>query len=142
MKWLVDGLNELIKNNWKLYISERSKNISNELKFQNDSIRIFLDSGNDENGNIVFGEKNKAPVAVLYDTYLDFCRENGLDTVSRNGFSNRIQSMQNEYNLQFSTNIPTCDKSGTCKRVRGFKGIGVKIISVPNTNYENNTIHG
>lgn len=142
VKWLVDGLNELIKNNWKLYISERSKTVSDGLKFQSDTIRIFLDSGNDENGNIVFGEKNKVPVAVLYDTYLDFCRENGLDTVSRNGFSNRIQSMQNEYNLQFSTNIPTCDKSGTCKRVRGFKGIGVKIISVPNTNYENNTIHG
>ena len=140
VKWLVDGLNELIKNNWKLYISERSKTVSDGLKFQSDTIRIFLDSGFDENSNIIFGANNRVPVAVLYDTYLDFCRENGLDTVSRNGFSNRIQSMQNEYNLQFSTNIPTCDKNGTCKRVRGFKGIGIRVISVPNTNYNNNTI--
>ncbi len=140
VKWLVDGLNELIQRNWSLYISERSKTVSDELKFQNDTIRIFLDSGFDENSNIIFGADNRVPVAVLYDTYLDFCRENGLDTVSRNGFSNRIQSMQNEYNLQFSTNIPTCDKNGTCKRVRGFKGIGIRVISVPNTNYNNNTI--
>ena len=140
VKWLVDGLNELIQRNWSLYISERSKTVSDELKFQNDTIRIFLDSGFDENSNIIFGADNRVPVAVLYDTYLDFCRENGFDTVSRNGFSNRIQSMQHEYNLQFSTNIPTCDKNGTCKRVRGFKGIGIRVISVPNTNYNNNTI--
>ena len=142
VKWLVDGLNELIQRNWSLYISERSKTVSDELKFQNDTIRIFLDSGFDENSNIILGANNRVPVAVLYDTYLDFCRENGLDTVGKSGFSNRIQSMQNEYNLRFSTNIPTCDKNGVYKRVRGFWGIGVKTISVPNTNYENNTIHG
>ena len=141
VKWLVDGLNELIKNNWNLHISERSKNISNELKFQNDSIRIFLDSGNDENGNVAFGEKNKVPVVTLYSTYCTFCNENGFEAVSRNGFSNRLKSMMNEYGLKFSTHIPNCDKSGVCKEVRGFEGIGIRVISVPNTNYNNNTIN-
>lgn len=140
VKWLVDGLNELIKNNWKLYISDRSKEVSNELKFQNDSIRIFLDSGNDESGNIVFGEKNKVPVVTLYSTYCTFCSENGFDAVNRNGFSNRLKSMMNEYGLKFSNHVPNCDKNGVFKEVRGFWGIGIKVISVPNTNYNNNTI--
>ena len=141
VKWLVDGLNELIRNKWNLYISERSKEVSNELKFQNDTIRLFLNSANNEDSNIILGEKNRVPITTLYSTYCTFCNENGFETVNRNGFSTRIQSMQNEYNLHYSTNIPTCDKNGIYKRVRGFWGIGIKVISVPNTNYVNNTIH-
>ena len=141
VKWLVDGLNELIRNKWNLYISERSKEVSNELKFQNDTIRLFLNSANSEDSNIILGEKNRVPITTLYSTYCTFCNENGFETVNRNGFSTRIQSMQNEYNLHYSTNIPTCDKNGIYKRVRGFWGIGIKVISVPNTNYVNNTIH-
>ena len=141
VKWLVDGLNELIKRDWKLYISERSKEVSDELKFQNDSIRIFLNSAYDDESNIVFGENNRVPVKTLYDTYCDFCSENGFESVKANGFTTRIKSMLNEYGLEYSTNIPNCDKNAKCKRVRGFKGIGVKIISVRNTNYVNDTIN-
>ena len=140
VKWLVDGLNELIKRKWDLYISDRSKEVSDELKFQNDTIRLFLNSAADEDSNIVFGEKNRVPITTLYSTYCNFCSENGFETVHLNGFSGRIQSMQNEYNLHYSKNVPACDKNGVYKRVRGFWGIGIKVISVPNTNYTNNTI--
>jgi len=139
-KWLVDGLNELIKSEWNWYISARSTEVSNELKFQNDTIRLFLNSGEDKDSNIVFGKECKCPITTLYDTYCDFCRENGFEPVSQNGFSSRIYSVVDEYNLKQSTNVPTCDKNGKYKRVRGLLGIGIKVISVPNSNYENNTI--
>ena len=82
----------------------------------------------------------KVTAVTLYTTYVTFCSENGLDPVSRYGFSSRLRSMENEYNMKYSTNVPKEEKNST-GYVRGFFGIGIKRITVPNTNYTNNTMN-
>ncbi|MGN0537156.1 MAG: phage/plasmid primase, P4 family [Acutalibacteraceae bacterium] len=133
LNWLLDGLNKLISNNWKPYISERSKKVSDELKYSNDTIEHFLNSE-----YVELNDAYGSPTRDLYTSYIDFCSNNGFEPLrTANAFSGRLNSKAKKYNLTASTNIP--DPRRTGRRIRGYKGIGINKLDTTSGSTYNTT---
>lgn len=115
MLWIINGLNELIKNNYKIFVSDRTQAKSEELKKQQDSVLCFLE----ECDRIVVAPSEKIFGCDLYQIYTDFCEENLLTTLKKNSFVSTLKQKGKKKGIKHSTNI-TID--GT--RARGFEGIG------------------
>ena len=115
-KWIVDGLNELIKNNFKIYVSERTQEKSEELKKQQDSVLCFLE----ECDSITLSPTAQIFSCTLYDTYQDFCEDNLLIPLKRKTFVSALKAKSKSKGIQYSTNIRIGNK-----RARGFEGIGL-----------------
>ena len=119
INWLIQGLNELIKNNFKLYISKRTNEASERLKRESDSVLLFLDECSD----IVIKPDLMIHSDDLYKCYTDFCEENVLLTLKPKTFISAIKSKGKCRGITHDTNI-----SIRGKRKRGFKGIGYDVI--------------
>lgn len=115
MLWIINGLNELIRNNYKIFVSDRTQAKSEELKKQQDSVLCFLE----ECDRIVVAPSEKIFGCDLYQIYTDFCEENLLAALKRNSFVSALKQKGKKKGIKHSTNI-TID--GT--RARGFEGIG------------------
>ena len=109
-KWLVDGLNELIKRNFNIYISERTQAKSEELKRQQDSVLCFLEECDD----IKISPTAKIHSKKLYELYHNFCVGNLLvelksttfvTAVKTKGKSNGIIILSTQPCVKMSTDI-------------------------------------
>ena len=131
VKWLVDGLNELIKRNFNIYISERTQAKSEELKRQQDSVLCFLEECNE----IKISPTAKIHSSTLYRFYQDFCRDNLLTELKQKTFVTAVKTKGKSNGISYSTNINIGNK-----RARGFEGIGLSdnlksISTTIHTNY-------
>lgn len=115
INWLVQGLNELIKNNFKLYVSERTNEVSEQLKRESDSVLLFLDECSD----ILIKPDLMIHSDDLYKCYEEFCEENVLLTLKSKTFVGALKSKGKRRGITYDTNINIRGK-----RKRGFKGIG------------------
>lgn len=115
MLWIINGLNELIKNNYKIFVSDRTQAKSEELKKQQDSVLCFLE----ECDRIVVAPSEKIFGCDLYQIYTDFCEENLLTTLKKNSFVSALKQKGKKKGIIHSTNI-LIDNT----RARGFEGIG------------------
>ena len=115
-KWIVDGLNELIKNNFKIYVSERTQEKSEELKKQQDSVLCFLE----ECDSITLSPTAQIFGYTLYDTYQDFCEDNLFISLKQKTFVSALKVKGKSKGIKYSTNIRIGNK-----RARGFEGIGL-----------------
>lgn len=115
MLWIINGLNELIKNNYKIFISDRTQAKSEELKKQQDSVLCFLE----ECDRIVVAPSEKIFGCDLYQIYTDFCEENLLTILKKNSFVSALKQKGKKKGIIHSTNI-LIDNT----RARGFEGIG------------------
>lgn len=115
LNWLLEGLNELMQNNFTLFLSERSKAESERLKRESDTVALFLDESN----GIEFGDDYSVSTKILYDSYVNYCNVNGLFAVQMKTFTNSLKAKERQYKIMYSNHIKS--ESGKC--CRGFTGI-------------------
>ncbi len=118
INWLVQGLNELIKNNFSLYVSERTNEVSEQLKRESDSVILFLDECSD----VMIKPDLMIHSNDLYKCYEEFCEENVLVTLKSKTFVGALKSKGKRRGITYDTNINIRGK-----RKRGFKGIGYDV---------------
>ena len=118
INWLVQGLNELIKNNFSLYVSERTNEVSEQLKRESDSVILFLDECSD----VLIKPDLMIHSNDLYKCYEEFCEENVLVTLKSKTFVGALKSKGKRRGITYDTNINIRGK-----RKRGFKGIGYDV---------------
>ena len=120
VNWLVQGLNELIKNNFKLYVSERTNNVNEQLKRESNSILLFLDEC-EEYANIIIRPNLSIHSSALYEYYSEYCDDNILVKVSPKSFVGALKSKGKGKGIKYKENVVI-----NGKRKRGFEGIGLK----------------
>ena len=117
MIWLVNGLNDFIKNGYKIAVSDRTQNISDQIKRENDTVRLFLEECTEiviEPGAAIYSE-------TLKEVYNTFCEENVLVALHPNTFISAVKSKGKAKGIRFSTHVTI-----NGRRRRGFEGIGIK----------------
>lgn len=116
-QWMVDGLNDLIASEWKLYVSESSRAISDALKRDSDTVDIFFM----DNPDIILGQGGEMHTTAIYNEYVYFCGDNALKPVSEVGFSRIISERQNQYKIKRVDQLTVHGK-----RARGYRGVRFK----------------
>lgn len=116
-QWMVDGLNDLIASEWKLYVSESSRAISDALKRDSDTVDIFFK----DNPDIILGQGGEMHTTAIYNEYVYFCGDNALKPVSEVGFSRIISERQSQYNIERVDQLIVHGK-----RARGYRGVRFK----------------
>lgn len=122
MMWLVTGLNELIKNNYELYLSERTKEKSESLKRENDSVYMFL---NECNG-ITIKKGVREHSANLYEAYKKYCYDNGLVELKKKSFIDTLKSKGKQFGIKKLDYPFVVSSPFGNKQARGFEGVEVK----------------
>nr|WP_294668527.1 phage/plasmid primase, P4 family [uncultured Ruminococcus sp.] len=118
MLWIVNGLNELIKNNYKIFVSDRTQEKSEELKKQQDSVLCFLE----ECDSFIIRPDLQIHCNTLYRFYQEFCDKNLLTALRHTNFVAAMKTKGKSNGIWYSTNVKVQGE-----RARGFKGIGVDV---------------
>lgn len=115
LKWCIDGLNQLIKNDWKLPLTDELIKHSNELKYESDSVKQFIE----EDEHIIKNTPTaKIHTVDLYKGYESYCNNNGLKPVTIQTFTRNIKEYIENTDVKYSTNVVI-----DMKRARGFIGL-------------------
>lgn len=115
LKWCIDGLNQLIKNDWKLPLTDELIKHSNELKYESDSVKQFIE----EDEHIIKNTPTaKIHTVDLYKGYERYCNNNGLKPVTIQTFTRNIKEYTENTDVKYSTNVVI-----DTKRARGFIGL-------------------
>ena len=85
--WLLEGLNTLILNHFKIAVSDRTRAQSDSFKQENDSVLMFLN----ECDGIKIGEGLRAHSSTLYVAYEHFCRDNMLIPLKERSFLSMLK---------------------------------------------------
>lgn len=118
INWLVQGLNEVIKQNFDIYTSDRTKAESERIKHENDSVLAFLRECDD----ITIRTDLKVHTSSLYSTYSEFCDENALIKLQITTFPKAVKNKGKQFGITPSENITIKGR-----RARGFRGIGYSV---------------
>lgn len=123
LKWLVDGLNDLIDNDFNLYVPSDIQAESDNIQRESDTVGLWLS----EDNNLIFGYKDKYAehTAVLFEHYKLWCNKNLVKPVTENGFSRKLSQKSRAYNIEKNKHV----KSKTLpyqSESRGYRGIGIK----------------
>ena len=119
--WLLEGVEHLILNNFKISVSERTQAQSDSLKQENDSVLLFLN----ECDGIKIGDGLRAHSATLYVAYERFCRDNMLIPLKERSFLSMLKAKGRRYNIGKVDSPFELHTSYVTKRARGFLGISV-----------------
>jgi putative DNA primase/helicase len=90
LNWCLQGLQRLIKNDWKFTKSAESEKAHSEFVFQSDKVRLFtseLDVQYDE-GRTTFMDKD-----VMFDSFNKWADRNNFEQMSSTGFWTRMKSV-------------------------------------------------
>ena len=116
--WLINGLNTLIQNKFKIYISERTQEVSDRIKQEADSVSLFLN----ECCDIKYGPDLSIRSADLVSLYNRFCVDNVLIAMNNNTFIAAVKGKGKKWGIKYNVNVVYKGK-----RARGFTGIGMAI---------------
>ena len=122
MMWLLEGLNALIQNNWQITVSERTKEQSDSLKQENDSVTLFLT----ECRGICIEEGERAHSRTLYTAYERFCDENALTALREQSFLNVLRTKGRRFHIRRLSNPFSLRTPNGSLLARGFEGIGIR----------------
>ena len=115
--WAIEGLHRLLNNNYQFTISERTAANLHDAMSNANNIIPFLSS----EGYIQFGSNMMITSKALYDIYKTWCEDNAEKALEAKVFSSYLIDNLSDYNLKYSTNIPTFN----AKKARGFIGIAI-----------------
>lgn len=121
INWLVQGLNELIKNHFSLYVSERTNEVSEQLKRESNSVLLFLDEC-EEYADIMIRPNLLIHSCTLYEWYSKYCDENILIKKSNNKFIEAFKRISKSRGIKYKENVVI-----NGQRRRGFEGIGAGV---------------
>lgn len=114
--WLIDGLNRLLNNNFKIFISQASKKAIEDLKSEAFNFMDYLQDSDE----VQFNEKYEETSVDIYASYCNWCYNNALKPLKNRSVLTYLKEHSEEYHVQPSHHIT---KNG--KQSRGFKGIRV-----------------
>lgn len=117
--WAIEGLKRLAKNGYHFTISERAKKTLEDSREESDNIISFFKS----EGYVGFDKDSTATTAEIYDTYLEWCRDNAEIHRNINSFSKTLKTNAEKLGLVYVKNLE--DREG--RRVRGYQGIYIKV---------------
>jgi len=83
--WLLEGMKRLLKEK-KFSYCEKAEKALGEFRKQSDSVQLFV-----EDFNYKISETNKEALTELYNSYKNFCRDDGYKPVGKNKFSHRLE---------------------------------------------------
>ena len=86
--WCLQGLRLLINHNWDFdkLLSDRSREIQEEARLENNSVIGFLDSS-----WVAYHANARVATVDLYDDYVDWCRINAYPTLKQQSFIQEVQ---------------------------------------------------
>ncbi len=119
VKWCVEGLNDLIQNDWELYISDSVKTHSDNLKYSDDSVEQYIT----ESGNVCRGAGYRIATCDLFQDYCQFCEDNSLIAVKQRTFAQTLKERVGKYKINPTNHT---NKIRDNREVRGFVGIALK----------------
>ena len=115
--WAFEGLQRLIRQNFKFSESFRIKANRENVKRDNNNVLEFLES----EGYLRFRTNASASSKEWYDSYRLWCEENSMTALKSRSFSDALIAVQTKYNLEHCNTI----KNSAGRRVWGFTGIEV-----------------
>ena len=115
--WALQGLERLIKNNYKFTVSEQAMQNIEQAKRESNNIIAFMESG-----RVVIDHSNTRYITAreLYRIYEDWCYESMEKPRQPRSFTRFLHDNEKRYKIEYSENIRDADG----KRARGFIGIG------------------
>ena len=115
--WAFEGLQRLVRQNFKFTESPRIKENRENVKRDNNNVLEFLES----EGYIRFQTESSASSKELYESYRLWCEENSMTALKNRSFSDAMIAVQAKYNLVHCNTI----KNSAGRRVWGFTGVEV-----------------
>ena len=115
--WAFEGLQRLVRQNFKFTESPRIKANRENVKWDNNNVLEFLES----EGYIRFQTESSASSKELYESYRLWCEENFMTALKNRSFSDAMIAVQTKYNLVHCNTI----KNSAGRRVWGFTGVEV-----------------
>ena len=115
--WAFEGLQRLVRQNFKFTESSRIKENRENVKRDNNNVLEFLES----EGYIHFQAEASASSKELYESYRLWCEENSMTALKNRSFSDAMIAVQTKYNLVHCNTI----KNSAGRRVWGFTGVTV-----------------
>lgn len=119
--WMFDGLQRLIRNNFRFTISERTRKNVAEVMAENCNIIEFLN----DTEFVTFGSDYQVSCTDLYGGYVLWCSRNALTALKRDTFVSWLHSNEAKYDIRYDTNVIDVRNH----RVRGFRGIRTNYMS-------------
>ncbi len=113
--WMLEGLQRLLKNNYRFTISERAKQNMKEIRASGDNLPEFLRS----QGYVRYYPEGSCTTRQLYDIYRCWCQDNAESPRSIKSFSDSLRQHSSDYGLIPSQNLR--GPAGT--QNRGYRGI-------------------
>ena len=117
--WCLEGLERLLKNDYRFTLSERAKKNLHEAMESGNNVIAFMRS----TGYVRLEENTTATSRNLYQAYCRWCEDNAEKPMSAKSFSGYLKENEKKYHIRYSTNI-TSDNG---KSARGFQGIHTQI---------------
>lgn len=99
--WAFEGLQRLIRQNFKFSESSRIKANRENVKRDNNNVLEFLES----EGYICFRTDANTSSKELYDSYRLWCEENSMTALKSRSFSDALIAVQTKYNLEHCNTI-------------------------------------
>ena len=113
--WAFQGLQRLVRNNFKFTESQRTKENRETVKRDNNNVYDFLES----DGYIRLKADMSISSKELYAIYRMWCDENNLTPLKSRSFSDSVIACQSKYNLEHCNTVT----NSAGRRVWGFMGI-------------------
>lgn len=117
--WCLEGLQRLLRNNYKFTVSERTAKNLKEAMVDSNNIIAFIES----EGYVRLEKGTMATSKSLYLAYCKWCEDNMEKPMSAKSLTGYLKQNEKIYGIKYSTNI-SIDGG---KSARGFQGIFVKI---------------
>ena len=111
--WAFEGLQRLIRNNFELTVSEKSRKALNEAKAENFNFELFLRE------EAVFADNYEITTADLYNTYCCWCGDNGFTMFKRESIVRYMKNNTEKLGIEYSQHC----KNHAGREARGFRGI-------------------
>ena len=113
--WAFEGLQRLVRNNFKFTESQSTKENRETVKRDNNNVYDFLES----DGYIRLKADMSISSKELYAIYRMWCDENNLTPLKSRSFSDSVIACQSKYNLEHCNTVT----NSAGRRVWGFMGI-------------------
>lgn len=117
--WAFEGLQRLVRNQFRFSESERAKGNRNVVKQDANNVILFMDS----DGYIERSPNRTISSKELYRIYTFWCEENAFPVLKLRTVSDYLVAHSKQYDIIHTNNILNLQG----RRVWGFKGIGAAI---------------
>ena len=114
--WAFEGLQRLVKNNFRFTESDQARVNREAVKKDANNVELFLES----KGYITRGPDCSVSSKELGDVYHTWCEENAYPALKSKTLIEQLVANQEKYGIQYTTHL--INSAG--RQVRGFKGIG------------------